>query len=110
MWLVAACTAPEDKAPDNLIPEEKMADILAEIHIAESRVSRMGLHAIDSSNIAFKHLEGQIFKKFQIDTVVYRKSYFFYASHPSDMEAIYKRVTEKLQQKQKVKPKQPKKP
>ncbi len=96
IWLLAACTAPDDKRPDNLIPDDQMADILTEVHLAEARVSRFSLRSIDSSNIAYKHLESQIFKKFGVDTATYRKSYIFYSSHPADMEAIYQRVTEKL--------------
>ncbi|MBD2751745.1 DUF4296 domain-containing protein [Spirosoma validum] len=96
LWLAAACTAPEDQRPDNLIEEDRMAAILTEVHIAESRVSRLNLRSIDSSNIVYKHLERQIFKKFAVDTATYRKSYIFYSSHPADMEAIYKKVTQKL--------------
>ena len=98
-WLIMACTSPEDKAPDGLIPEDQMVNILTEVHIAEARVSRLSLTSIDSSNIAYKHLENQIFRKFGVDTAAYRKSYIFYSSHPQDMEAIYKQVTENLEAK-----------
>ena len=96
IWLTGACTAPEDQRPDNLIDEDRMAAILTEVHMAEARVSRLSLGSIDSSNIAYKHLEGQIFRKFDTDTATYRKSYSFYSSHPADMEVIYKKVTQKL--------------
>ena len=95
-WFLTACTAPEDEQPDNLMSEDQMADILTEVHMAEARVSRMSLRSVDSSNLAYKHLESQIFKKFKVDTATYRKSYIFYSSHPADMEAIYKQVTERL--------------
>ncbi|GAB4039946.1 DUF4296 domain-containing protein [Spirosoma jeollabukense] len=109
-WLMAACTAPEDERPDNLIAQDKMVDILTEVHIAESQVSRLSLGSLDSSNIAYKHLESQIFRKFGVDTAVYRKSYIFYSSHPSDMEAMYKQITERLKQRaDTTKSKQPKK-
>ena len=95
-WVIWACTAPEDKRPDNLLDEDRMADILTEVHIAEARVSRLSLGSMDSSNIAYKHLESQIFRKFGVDTATYRKSYAFYATHPADLEAIYQKVTKKL--------------
>ncbi|GAB2597099.1 DUF4296 domain-containing protein [Spirosoma areae] len=98
-WLIAACTNPEDKPPEGLIDEEQMAELLTEIHIAEARVSRLGLRSIDSSNLAYKHIESQLFKKFRVDTAIYRKSYIFYSSHPGDMERVYKKVTEKLKKK-----------
>ncbi len=98
-WLITACTAPENKPPDNLIDETRMADILTEVHMAETRISRLSLRSVDSSNIAYKHLESQIFKKFGVDTATYRTSYIFYSSHPADMEIIYQQVTEKLKKK-----------
>lgn len=103
IWLLSACTAPEDKRPDNLIPDDQMADILTEVHLAEAQVSRLSLRSIDSSNIAYKHLESQILKKFGVDTATYRKSYIFYSSHPANMEAIYQRVTGKLKKQTEVK-------
>lgn len=106
-WLVSACTAPENKPPDNLLSEDKMADILTEVHLAEARISRVNLRSVDSSQIAYKHLEDKIFKKFGVDTATYRKSYIFYSSHPANMEAIYKQVTEKLQKKISAKTKKP---
>lgn len=98
-WLMTACVSPEDKEPEGLIPQDQMADILTEVHIAEARVSRLSSTSMDSANVAYKHLEKQIFKKFGIDTAAYRKSYIFYSSHPQDMEVIYKRVTENLRKK-----------
>ena len=98
-WLLAACTAPEDGQPDNLIPESRMATILTEIHLIESRVSRIGLASSDSSNIVYKRLEKQIFRKLQVDTSAYTKSYIYYSSHPRQMETIYKQIIENLKKK-----------
>ncbi|WP_041616529.1 DUF4296 domain-containing protein [Spirosoma linguale] len=98
-WLVAACTAPENKPPEHLLTQDQMASILIDVHLAEAKISRINLHSTDSANIVYKHLEGAIFKKNGVDTATYRKSYIFYSSHPADMEAIYKRVTEELKKK-----------
>lgn len=96
LWLLAACTAPDDAQPDNLIPETRMAAILTQIHLAEARVSRIGLATSDSANIVYKRLEKQIFRQLQVDTSAYTKSYIYYSSHPHQMERIYKQVTENL--------------
>ena len=100
--LLAGCEAPEDKRPDGLIPEDRMAQILTEIHLTESTVSRLNLVGVDSANMAYKHLERQVFRKFQVDTAAYTRSYIYYSSHPREMEAIYKQVVEKLQVKNKI--------
>ncbi|WP_026260571.1 DUF4296 domain-containing protein [Spirosoma luteum] len=98
-WLATACTNPTDSKPAGLIEEGKMAEILTEVHMAEARVSRLSLTSLDSSQVAYKHMETQIFKKFGVDTAAYRKSYIFYSSHPANMEVIYKQVTQSLQKK-----------
>ena len=95
-WLLGSCTAPEDKKPDNLINADKMTSILTEVHLAETRVSRLGLRSIDSSNIVYKHLETRFLKQFGVDTATFRTSYVYYSSHPYELEAIYKRVVENL--------------
>ena len=94
-----SCMAPEDKKPDNLINADQMANILTEVHLAESRISRLSLRSLDSSNIAYKHLETKFLKQFGVDTTTFRTSYVFYSSHPQQMEEVYKRVVEKLQKK-----------
>lgn len=98
IWLVASCTPPNDAQPDNLIPEPRMAAILTEIHIAEGRVSRLGISTSDSSNIVYKRLEKQIFWQLQVDTSAYTKSYIYYSSHPRQMEAVYEQVIENLKE------------
>lgn len=114
-WLLAGCVSSEDKQPDNLIPAPRMAAILTEIHLVESQVSRIGLGSSDSSNIVYKRLENQLFRRLKVDTSAYRKSYGYYSSHPREMEAIYKQITENLKKKSDKQQKQlhtqkPKKP
>ncbi len=95
-WWLLACTAPEDKQPDNLIPQSRMATILTQIHLAEARVTRLSLGSTDSSNLVYRRLEQGVFRQFQVDTSAYTKSYIFYSSHPRKMEAIYKEVAANL--------------
>ena len=107
LGLVWACQSPGNERPATLIPVDKMAAILTEVHLAESQVSRLGLRSVDSSNVAYKHLERAIYKRFGVDTATYNRSYIYYSSHPREMETVYKRVVEKLQQKREAKPKPP---
>lgn len=83
--------------PDNLIPADKMANILTEIHMAESQVGRYALRSADSSTLVFNRLNDRILKKFAVDTSAYRTSYIYYSSHPDKFEAIYKDVTGALE-------------
>lgn len=95
--LVMACGTPGDDRPANLLDEDRMVAILVDVHLAENRVSRLGLPSSDSANVVYKRLERQIFKKHGVDTSAYEKSYVYYSSHPREMEAIYKRIVETLQ-------------
>lgn len=102
-WLLIEACQPTgtDRSlqPDNLIPADKMAQILTEVHLAESRVSKLGLSAADSSAMVYKRLERQIYKKLNVDTAAYNRSYTYYAANPAELEAIYKVVVKNLEQK-----------
>ena len=101
IMLMTACRNPTVEAPKNLIPEDKMAQILTEIHLAEARVTKLNRISQDTNRLIYKHLEKQIFQKFKVDTAVYSTSYTYYASNPEQFAAIYKQVTKKLQQRKK---------
>lgn len=95
--LLTSCQTTDDK-PDNLVDPDKMARILTDVHLAEGRVSRLGVPSVDSANLVYKRLEKQILRRHRVDTLTYEKSYVYYSSHPREMEAIYKQVVAKLQQ------------
>jgi hypothetical protein len=90
-------------APDNLIGPDKMANILADIHMAEARVGKLNIANSDSAAIVFKRLQGKAFAKAQVDTSAYTKSYVYYSSHPAELAGIYEKVLEKLKVGQKQK-------
>jgi hypothetical protein len=84
--------------PDGTIDTKVMAKVLADIHVAETKASRLGIVDYDSTKAAFKYFESQIMLKYKIDTAIYRKSYDFYASNPEYLIDIYddvKKILEK---------------
>lgn len=76
--------------------EDTMAEILTDIHLAEARVSKMKFRSPDSSGLVFSRMEQDIFKKHEIDTTEYRKSYEYYASDVIRWKRIYQKVNENL--------------
>ncbi len=97
-YILAGCAGDDGSSkPDDLIPADKMADILTEIHMAESQVGRYALSSSDSTKMLFDRLNDRILKKFEVDTSSYRLSYIYYSSHPDKLEAIYKDVTGTLE-------------
>ena len=93
--LLIACET--DDRPDKLIDTDKMVSVLTDVHLAETRVSRLGIASTDSANLVYKRLESQILRKHGVDTLVYEKSYVYYSSHPREMEVIYKQVVANLE-------------
>ncbi len=98
----SACSKVE-KIPDGTIPEEKMAAILTEIHIAEARTTKLQLKSIDSSIMVFNKVKADIWKKHKVDSLSYQTSYDFYVTHPKFMKSVYSKVNEKLEKREKSK-------
>lgn len=99
---VSACGGGE-KPPGDLIPEDQMAKILADIHVAEAQVTNLQLRSLDSSVTVYGELQKKIWKKYNVDTLAYRKSYAFYTSHPAYLVKIYDKVEKNLEIREKRK-------
>ncbi len=93
----------DEKPPEGTLSEEKMATILSEIHIAESRVTRLQLKSLDSSLLIFGRLKDGIWKKHKVDTLAYHNSYDYYMLHPKQMSKIYEKVQKKIEAREKQK-------
>ncbi|PKK34666.1 hypothetical protein BWI96_21260 [Siphonobacter sp. SORGH_AS_0500] len=92
--LMACSNAPSP--PENLIPQDKMVQILKDVHLAEQRIIRLRLGSQDSSMVAFQVLEKDILEKYQADTGTYRASYRYYIAQPDKFKDIYKAVVDSL--------------
>lgn len=93
---ITACNFYNEGAPEDLIPPDKMALILLEIHKTETLASRMSYRTYDSAKIAYDYLESNLLKKFDVDTAQYRTSYEYYASNPEQFVRIYEDIEEML--------------
>lgn len=90
VFLVACTQAVE--VPEGTIPEEKMGQIMTDIHLVEARVSRLSMASVDSTTLVSERLKKDVFKKYKIDTAAYNQSYRFYSTHPEYLERIYEKV------------------
>lgn len=93
----------DDSPPGDLIPQDKMAEILTEIHVAEARVTHLQLRSQDSSVFVYDKLQKRIWKENKVDTSLYRKSYTYYTSHPALLTEIYDEVEKNLATREKKK-------
>lgn len=91
-----SCSKPPVEKPENLIREDKMIDMLTDIHLAEAsfnnRRHRDSL-VMKSSSADFYY---SILNKYQVPDSVFEKSFVFYASQPRKFEKMYRQTMNKL--------------
>jgi hypothetical protein len=99
-FLLTACSS--DDKPENLIPEDKMAKILSEIHILEAQINNLHFQHQDSSVYVYQKKRFEIMKTFELDTVTFKVSLKYYLLNPEKMKDIYSEVKKNLEAKKKV--------
>jgi hypothetical protein len=93
--IVVLCSCGKKQRPPDVLSEEQMVKVMAEIYIAEERINRLGLRT-DSATKVFKAMEGRIFEKTGVPDSVFRKSLNYYSEHPKQMEVIYTALVDSL--------------
>jgi hypothetical protein len=89
-----ACTSPIQ----NLMPEpspklshNQMALIIADIQIAEAGVQLQNL-PFDSMNASYAAYYDFVYKKYNIDSIVFENNYQYYLGNPVEMDSVYQEV------------------
>ncbi|PWL40226.1 DUF4296 domain-containing protein [Flagellimonas aquimarina] len=78
--------------PENLIPQEKMVEILHDLAILNSTKSSFS-HIIENRGIKVMDF---LYEKHRIDSAQFSQSDLYYASVPLEYQAIYEKVEMKL--------------
>ncbi|TGE28032.1 DUF4296 domain-containing protein [Hymenobacter metallicola] len=87
--LLTSCQRPEEAAPPaNLLPKEKMVQMLVELHVNESRVQGSGLRA-DSAQALFNQLQKDMLWRHDVSDSTFWQSYRYYAVHDKDLDEMY---------------------
>lgn len=83
----------QTSVPSNILPKEKMAQVITDIHLSEAE---MGMHALPDSTkkgpVSFEN----IFKKDSITKQQYEESLAFYIDHPQLLDTVYTQVLNEL--------------
>lgn len=87
--------------PKGLINEDKMVEVLTDIHMAEGMASSLPI-PYDSSKKIYPILEKEVFSKHQITDSAYMKSFEYYLGNSKVMERIYSRTIDSLALKEKT--------
>lgn len=81
--------------PEGLLSEDKMVEVLVDIHLTEGITSALPV-AYDSSRLLYNLLEKDVFLKHEVSDSVFTQSMQYYLRDPADMENIYARVIDSL--------------
>lgn len=97
--VVAGCEEPIMPKPENLIKEDQMIDMLVDIHLAEATYAKFRYDSImqNNSSVNFYY---SVLNKYQVPDSVFEQSYVYYASVPKDFEKMYRKVMNKLSQRE----------
>ena len=89
---VVSCRKEAVPKPDNLLPKEKMADILHDITLINA------MKGVDKKKLeaSILHYDTFIYKKYDIDSTRFIESNNYYAANPEEYDKIYELVEAKL--------------
>jgi len=93
-----ACAREEVSIPDNILPQEKMVQVLTDIHIAEVTANYKSL--ADTNKADIKSLYSHVYKEHSITAEEYKRSYQFYLDHPTLLNKLYDEVITELSRRQ----------
>ncbi len=87
------------KKPEELLPEDKMVEILIDIHLTEGIASALPV-SYDSSQVLYSLMEKDVFMKYQVEDSVFTQSMLYYLQDPVKMDRIYSRIVDSLSMKE----------
>lgn len=98
-FFLVSCLSACDKAPDGIIKESKMEDMLLDFCKAEGLIDlRQDDYPNDSTKLVLRQ---SIFEKYGVTMADYDTSLVWYAHHVEIYQKVYQRVIERLQKEQK---------
>ncbi|MEB2777304.1 DUF4296 domain-containing protein [Algoriphagus sp. D3-2-R+10] len=93
--ILALASCGSGNKPEGLLPQDKMVEVLIDIHLTEGLTSAMPV-AYDSSIVLYNLLEKDVFVKHEVSDSVFTQSMLYYLRDPAEMEQIYSRVVDSL--------------
>jgi len=87
---LAACSG--NKTPDGIIAQDKMTNVLTDIHIVDGSMYNV-MQLPDSLYKYGTDKYQMVFRKYQTDSVQFKKSFQYYSSNPEKLQAIYDQIT-----------------
>ena len=92
---LVGCAEKKPQKPADLLAPGKLTSILADIHIAESRVEEMRVHP-DTAKVVFTRLQKEIYQKQGVTEKEFNKTYDYYLNHVAELDKIYEALIDTL--------------
>ena len=96
--LFLASCGTKESIPSDMVPKEKMINILLDVHIMESKIESVRFGSRDSMQVAYLKTQKEILKKYKVDSATYYKSYDYYFERMGHMKEIYEKVAAKAKE------------
>ena len=93
LLFLTACN--HEPKPDNLIDQDQFTSLLVDMHLADGYLSTKS-QVPDTLAFRGNGLYAAVFKRHQVDSAAFRKSYQYYAVHLEQMGEIYTTVLKTL--------------
>jgi Domain of unknown function (DUF4296) len=93
---LSSCIGDNNSA--GIIKHDRMINLLTEFHMLDGRLYSVAA----SPDSLYKYGNGRyaaLFKKYHTDSVQFRKSYQYYTTQPTELQAMYLQIMKNLKQK-----------
>lgn len=97
-WFTLSCAEKLIEPPENLIPEEKMVEILHDLTILNAAKTSFP-NVLNENDFGIMEF---LYNKHKIDSVQFTESDRYYASLPVQYQSIYEQVEGKLEKRKKI--------
>ncbi|MFD2512633.1 DUF4296 domain-containing protein [Pontibacter locisalis] len=81
--------------PEGLVPQDKMIQILADIHIAESQIETKVIYP-DTALMTFNYWQKEILEKHGVEEERFRDTYRYYQDNLKEMDVLYEIIIDTL--------------
>ncbi|WP_166637758.1 DUF4296 domain-containing protein [Sphingobacterium paludis] len=89
-FLLISC---KKSAPEGILPEKKMADLMADVHLLDGYLNTL---PIDSSRKVIDGLYAEVFGNYGIDSAQFTRNLRYYLGNPTVAKKVYGQVNDKL--------------
>ena len=94
--LLLGCTTPETKIPTGILSEAEFANMLKDVHLAESAFELNKREGIENAKNALANSYQTIYKRYDITDTTFSKSLDYYAKNPEKLKKTYTDILKQL--------------